>query len=178
MRPLHAHGDATDLPVEQLTASLSLGPATLTAHFRVSGDLSRIVIPPRRPSRRAEDLWRHTCFEFFVRARASAGYVEVNIAPSTEWAVYALAGYRAGIRPIEVDAPAIELSMEPGALAITATLPLDAFAIPATAAALEVALSAVIEAEDGKLSYWALTHPDPMRPDFHHPESFVHEVRY
>ena len=25
---------------------------------------------------------------------------------------------------------------------------------------------------------WALAHPDPLRPDFHHPESFVLEIRH
>jgi hypothetical protein len=35
-----------------------------------------------------------------------------------------------------------------------------------------VSLTAVIEAADGTLSYWALRHPAPQ-PDFHHPGGFV-----
>ena len=38
-----------------------------------------------------------------------------------------------------------------------------------------LALSAVIEAEDGQKSYWALAHPSD-KPDFHHPQSFVLEL--
>jgi hypothetical protein len=38
-----------------------------------------------------------------------------------------------------------------------------------------MALSAVIEATDGTLSYWALAHPSD-KPDFHHPDSFVLEL--
>ena len=30
-------------------------------------------------------------------------------------------------------------------------------------------LSAILEEEDGTISYWALAHP-PGRPDFHHPD--------
>ncbi|MGH8562518.1 MAG: hypothetical protein ACRES4_11180, partial [Nevskiales bacterium] len=33
-------------------------------------------------------------------------------------------------------------------------------------------LSAVIEAANGSLSYWALKHP-AEEPDFHHPDSFT-----
>ncbi len=38
--------------------------------------------------------------------------------------------------------------------------------------ALRLGLSAVVEANDGTLSYWALRHP-PGRPDFHHPDGCV-----
>ena len=38
-----------------------------------------------------------------------------------------------------------------------------------------IALAAVIEDENGGLSYWALRHP-PGKPDFHHPNGFALEV--
>jgi hypothetical protein len=38
--------------------------------------------------------------------------------------------------------------------------------------AKRLGLSAVIEAVDGAMSYWALAHPS-AKPDFHHPDSFV-----
>jgi hypothetical protein len=44
--------------------------------------------------------------------------------------------------------------------------------VPAGEADWEVGLSAVIEAADGALSYWALRHP-AGRPDFHHPDCFA-----
>jgi hypothetical protein len=40
---------------------------------------------------------------------------------------------------------------------------------------LRVALAAVIEGGNGKLSYWGLRHP-PGKPDFHHPNGFALEV--
>jgi hypothetical protein len=40
---------------------------------------------------------------------------------------------------------------------------------------LRLALSAVIEDENGKLSYWALKHP-PGKPNFHHPDAFTLEL--
>jgi hypothetical protein len=38
-----------------------------------------------------------------------------------------------------------------------------------------IGLSAVVEATDGSLSYWALAHA-PGRPDFHHAHSFGLEL--
>src|ERR1019366_4823177 len=40
---------------------------------------------------------------------------------------------------------------------------------------LRIALAAVIEDENGRLSYWGLRHP-PGKPDFHHPNGFALEV--
>lgn len=181
MHLLHAHGDPAGLPIERVEASLQLekgdGPAALVVRFRLVGDLAQLAIPPRGPGGRAEGLWRHTCFEFFVRPRAAAGYSEVNLAPSTEWAAYAFSAYRAGMRPIGPVSTQIHVASSAHLLTLVATLPLASL-VHEAAATYEVALSAVIEARSGTLSYWALAHPDPQRPDFHHPESFVHEMRH
>jgi ABC-type uncharacterized transport system permease subunit len=40
---------------------------------------------------------------------------------------------------------------------------------------LALALSVVVEHEDGVLSYWALAHP-AAKPDFHHRDAFVLEL--
>ena len=41
--------------------------------------------------------------------------------------------------------------------------------------ALTLALSVVVEDEQGMLSYWALKHP-AGKADFHHPDSFALEL--
>ena len=45
-----------------------------------------------------------------------------------------------------------------------------------SARVLRLALAAVVEEDDGRLSYWALQHA-PGNPDFHHPEGFALELR-
>jgi hypothetical protein len=40
---------------------------------------------------------------------------------------------------------------------------------------LRLALSAVIEAQSGTITWWALRHPQG-RPDFHHPDGFALEL--
>src|SRR5207249_1533417 len=57
-------------------------------------------------------------------------------------------------------------------LELDALMRLECLPLVPLRARLQLALSAVIEDEQGVLSYWALTHP-PGKPDFHHPDAFV-----
>ncbi len=144
--------------------------------YILKGDLSRLRIPAQREPRRAEGLWRHTCFEAFVAVKDKAEYFEFNFAPSGEWAVYALAGYREPSPSIdEAAAPTIDVRMTGDALELDAIVALPHLPMINPRARVRLALSAVIEDERGTLSYWALKHP-AGKPDFHHPDSFALEV--
>lgn len=141
----------------------------LTLRYVLTGALGNIILPPRAPSVRADDLWRHTCFEAFAQASPGPGYVELNLAPSTQWAAYRFDGYRAGMAPASVPAPTVEV--EAGdSFVLTATLDLG-FALPRDAP-WRLGLTAVIEETGGRMSYWALAHP-PGKPDFHHADCFA-----
>ena len=70
--------------------------AELQLTFRLDGDISRIRIPPPSAPRINAELWRHTCFEAFIAVDGQQSYHEFNFAPSGEWCVYALSGYRNG----------------------------------------------------------------------------------
>jgi hypothetical protein len=63
-----------------------------------------------------------------------------------------------------------------GQLDLTATVHLAGVASLARARVMRMALAAVVEEEDGRLSYWALQHA-PGNPDFHHPDGFTLELR-
>ena len=52
------------------------------------------------------------------------------------------------------------------------TLEVDLARIVPADRPLEVAIAAVIQAPDGRLTYWALTHPGPQ-PDFHRRDGFL-----
>jgi hypothetical protein len=134
--------------------------------YSLEGQLARLRIPPPRPPRLAARLWQHTCCEIFIVRKGSPGYREFNLAPSGEWAAYAFARYR------EL-APLADEKLDPR-IAVRSSgekLELDAF-LRVDRAALSLALAAVVEDEDGALSYWALKHP-PGEPDFHHPDAFA-----
>jgi hypothetical protein len=145
----------------------------LSLRYRLMGDIRQIVIPAAAPSARADDLWRRTCFEAFVRAGDDEGYCELNLSPSSQWAAYRFSGERTGMAPAEVPSVAVAAAASDRDLALDAAVDLSR-ALP-TRAAWRLGLSAVIEAADGTLSHWALAHP-VARPDFHHPGSFVLEL--
>lgn len=146
------------------------GPGELRFRYRLEGEPARLRIPPRTAARRADELWKHMCFEAFVRLAEQPGYRELNFSPSSEWAAYAFEGYRCGMKPIaDFAEPRIRTSRSARAIELQATIRLEA------PAGTRCALSAVIEEIDGTLSYWALWHP-AARPDFHHPNAFAFKL--
>jgi hypothetical protein len=133
--------------------------------------MARLRIPSPQPVTRADGLWRHCCFEAFIRGAGKAGYREFNFSPSGAWALYAFRGYREPEpRAAESPAPAITVRQTDDRLELEAAVTIDAAGWPGSV--LEIGLAAVIETQQGSLSYWALKHPSP-RPDFHHPDSFA-----
>lgn len=145
---------------------------SLMLTFRLVGDVSSLSIPESRSSRRADHLWRHTCFEAFVMEGEGPEYREFNFSPSGEWAGYAFRGYRDGGELKNELAPGIELRRTMDRLELSAAIGRDF--LPQVSP-LRLGLSAVVEDADGVLSYWALRHP-PGKPDFHHTDAFALQI--
>jgi len=140
----------------------------LDLRYALEGDVGRVRLAPIRESHRADRLWQHTCFELFLKSGESPEYREFNFAPSTEWAAYVFSAYREGMTPVDSEwVPSIATRRSDYRLELHTSLPVE---LP-----LHIALAAVIEEEDGRLSYWALRHPS-AKPDFHHPDSFALEL--
>ena len=152
----------------------------LLVNYVLDADLRRLRIAPPRRSRRANELWKHTCFEAFVAPDESPGYDELNFAPSGEWAAYRFSAYRTGMQLASgLGTPEIRVQRTPDRLELESATALVDFgidaAVPQRKPALRLAVAAVIEDEDGRLSYWALRHAEG-KPDFHHPQAFALEV--
>lgn len=174
--------------------------------FIVAEPPEALMLPePVTPSR-ADDLWRTTCFELFLRRPGAEGYLELNFSPSGRWAAYAFDGYREGRRDLDISPPAITTS-DPTQSAMVMTAQMEALGIdPDTArrmaeesasnleAANQFALSAAFDdpafAGEGPwlASLSAVIEEAHGRksywalahgsdkPDFHHPDSFVLEL--
>jgi hypothetical protein len=159
--------DAIDVRVE----SASSGILALT--FVMQADLATLRIPAERLCRRVNELWKHTCFEVFLMTESGPGYREYNLSPSGEWAAYAFSDYRqandqqSGVAT--ESAPVIRVQQSAQRLALEAKVWLEPQPLHRS---IRLGLSAVVEAADGGLSYWALRHP-PGKPDFHHVDAFA-----
>lgn len=139
----------------------SLGSvASTNIWFGIGAPAERFVIPSLAEAARADDLWKTTCFEAFLRIPGTDAYREWNFAPSGEWAAYDFNEYREGRTNSDVQAPYIRMEDNMTWWALGATFPVDAEATWA------LGLSAILEEIDGTKSYWALAHPSDQ-PDFH-----------
>ncbi|HXJ37128.1 MAG TPA: DOMON-like domain-containing protein [Candidatus Eisenbacteria bacterium] len=145
----------------------------LRLRYVLEGALGGVRIPPPGALRRGTDLWRHTCFEAFIAAEGKPGYVELNFSPSREWAAYAFHRYREG-GPLTDSrvAPQIVVRRESERLGVDVLVELEDLSVSYRDAALRVGLSAVVESNAGRCSYWALRHP-AVKPDFHHEDGFA-----
>jgi hypothetical protein len=174
---LRLHPDSRGFAVANIEVGIARPLTdTLALSYIVTGDISEVRMPLviTAPAR-AENLWRHTCFEAFFRPSSGAGYYEFNFAPSTQWAAYQFSGYRSGQRVAHVGAPSIETRSSPGQYTLRASLNFGGLADLPSDSPWRVALSAVIEDISGNKSYWALAH-SPGRPDFHHANAFAQEL--
>jgi hypothetical protein len=145
-------------------------PGSLVLSYVVSGRISDLRLPPVVAAARADELWRHTCFEAFVRPSTGPAYYEFNFSPSTQWAAYQFSGYRSGMRvETEIGAPRIEARSSAAIYTLQAFLEFDELSSP-----FHLGLSAVLEETNGRKSYWALAHP-PGKADFHHADCFTLE---
>jgi hypothetical protein len=141
--------------------------ATANIWFGVSAPIDRFAIPKLSEPWRADELWKTTCFEAFLRPAGEDAYREWNFAPAGNWAAYDFTGRREGKAWAEVGSPPY-IRMEDNFTwwTVGATIAVDADR------EWELGLSAVLEEKDGTKSYWALAHTG-VAPDFHDPDCFV-----
>jgi hypothetical protein len=166
----HAETPAPWVSAIRVSAALTADGA-LELRYRLAGERARLLIPEPAAPERVEGLWRHTCCEAFVMGADAPAYREFNFSPSGAWQAYAFQAYRQAGPPTQAIAPRI-VREQGGTLSLYVLLPRQD--LP-PGASLRIGLSAVIEAEGGGLSYWALRHPSG-RPDFHHPDCFALEL--
>lgn len=157
------HPDFPPLRVRGVSVELERNGSETYLRYAVDGTDEVIWPTPAAPGR-ADELWKATCFELFVKPGEGPAYLEFNFSPSGRWAAYAFDAYRAGMHDLPLPAdPKIERrgnsiivrhhGLEPGVTE-------------------RIALTAVIEETGGRRSFWALAHA-PGAPDFHNPDCFV-----
>jgi len=179
LRPFAARSAA---PLSSLVASGSLDAAgRLELDYQLRGGRERLRLPAGNGTRacagaRRDELWLHTCLELFARAGDSPGYLEFNFAPDGDWAAYGFDDYRAGQQSIDVSDCLIRLRPHDDDLQMHVSLLVPLMAATPRISTWHLGVAAVIEADDGSFSYWALNHPQ-QQPDFHDPAGFTCALR-
>jgi hypothetical protein len=148
----------------------------LSLRYLLVGAIGQLRLPARGEPMRADGLWKHTCFEAFLRAPERASYYEFNVSPSLQWVAYGFNGYRSGMAVANnVDQPRLETRSDNRHFELQASFALDRLPDLPQDAVWRLGVSAVIEESNGRMSYWALAHP-PGKPDFHHDDCFALEL--
>jgi hypothetical protein len=163
------HRDHPPLGVRNIEARIIGHDANwLRLRWRIEG-AGKLVVPAFAGKGRADELWKTTCFEAFLRPAGDEAYVELNLSPSERWAAYDFSGYRENMteRPFPRE-PECTMRLGTGLAIFDAAVPVRGLPeLPC-----DLGLSAVIEEDGGVISYWALAHPGE-RPDFHHRACFA-----
>ncbi len=175
-RALRIHPDSLCSAVTQVEAEVSRPSAgSLALYYFVTGNIDDLRMPSPLAAAHTDELWRHTCFEAFVRTSPGDTYYEFNFAPSTQWAAYRFSSYRSGMSVVrEVVAPRIKMQSSPTCYRLQASVELDQMTGPPNDGLWRIGLAAVIEEMSDRKSYWALAHP-PGKADFHHSDGFALE---
>ncbi len=117
-----------------------------------------------------DGLWQGTCFEAFLAAEDHPGYIELNFTPAGLWAAYGFDDYRTGMRRLP------EADLQPSAFRWSRAISIRTSAhlsVLPSCSAWRANFTAIVRAEDGTKSYWALAHPPEGPPDFHNPACFT-----
>jgi hypothetical protein len=172
---LRPFSHAEPRPAVTITGTIARRAHTLAIRYDLRGSLAELVIPgPAETPARRHGLWEATCFEFFLAVRDAPGYWEFNLSPAGHWNVYRFSAYRQGMaEEAAVTSLPFRLQSRPDFRLLS--LEFDLARIVPADQALVAGITAVIQLADGRVTYWALTHPGPQ-PDFHRRDSFIIEL--
>ena len=151
----------------------------LSVFYGMQGDIDNLLLPVATTSTRQDDLWRATCFEFFLAAPDSPEYWEFNMSPSSAWNVYHMDAYRRiGFceehriqqLPFEFQKTDVKDSRDIHSYFLDISVNLTPI-LPAEQK-IQVGITAILQTNDHNETYWALAHPG-QQADFHLRDSFI-----
>jgi len=164
---------ASPIPNISLTGEISLQNKVIDLRYSLAGKIEDVLFPSTsmHPHRKHE-LWKETCFEFFLAVKEQPQYWEFNMSPSGDWNIYHMDAYRrVGFKEeASFSRLPFEVKKEAGLFHMNVLVDLDPILQPGQL--LEFGIAAIIQSTDGSETYWALTHPAPFA-DFHLRESFI-----
>jgi len=164
---------AIELPRLDITGEINRVENRLSVHYEVRGEVESILFPAPSAPTRKDDLWKATCFEFFLAIPDLPKYWEFNMSPSGEWNVYHMDAYRRiGFRE---ESAICQLPFKFNKNnKVSLDVSVDLTPIIQSKQTIQIGITAIIQTKDGTETYWALSHPGPQA-DFHLRGSFVIE---
>ncbi len=163
----------SNIPEIKIAGRISRKTNFLTVHYELTGNTEDILLPSAalHPIRK-DELWKATCFEFFLVFPNEPQYWEINMSPSGDWNAYHMDAYRrVGFRE-EMAIQWLQFIYQREADCISVEAALDLNAMIREDNSIQAGVTSVIQTKYGHETYWALTHPN-SQADFHLRESFI-----
>jgi len=144
----------------------------LHLQYELTAELSALNIPAKQTPCAVDGLWQQTCFEAFIAVNGEERYYEFNFSPSSAWAAYAFSGYRNRSDWAIKKTPLIRCTQSNEFLVMDVLIAVVDLPLKRADQSFQLGLTAVIETNEGELSYWALQHSDGAA-DFHQRNNFI-----
>ena len=163
---LKAHQNIKNISIE---ASLECTKDKLRVTFVVGGALSDYIFPKPYKLKRADELWKATCFELML-ANEDELYYELNFSPSLGWNFYALESYRFEPKELEYfEEPSIFVEKKENLFRIILELESTGFNFEIFT---HYNLATILLNKQNERTFWAIKHLK-IQPDFHDRDSFL-----
>jgi len=145
----------------------------LSIHCEVYGEMDQLLFPaPTESPTRKDDLWKSTCFEFFIAIQDQPHYWEFNMSPSGNWNVYAMDAYRQVNMREEYAFTQLPFEFRKTRDEVSLDISVDLNPIVPPEQILQIGITTIVQTKDSNESYWALAHPG-QHADFHLRDSFI-----
>jgi len=97
----------------KVEASIEIKEKEIIVTYEIRGELKNYIFNKAENKKRANELWRATCFELFIAPENSSNYWEFNISPTKAWNFYAFDSYKKSMREeLLPSSPHIEIREE------------------------------------------------------------------
>ena len=134
---------------------------------------------------RAHELWKNTCFEWFIKSKTNSKYWEFNVSPSGQWNFYEFDSYRSNLKECFFLVDPYFQSELKSAPDLTASDSNFEYSFSFTGSLeplfnhenlesddLQLAITSVVNWKNGQISYYSLEHCQG-KPDFHSSAGFI-----
>lgn len=167
---------ALRIPKISIDGQIAFHNNCITLQYQLTGQIEELLLPaPSNSPGRRDELWRATCFEFFLAIKGQPQYWEFNLSPSGDWNSYRMDAYRRVGFQEEALIQKLPFQLQSEQTRISVAANADLSPIIEQGHVLEIGITAILQTLDGSETYWALAHPG-AEADFHRRESFVLEL--
>jgi len=159
-----------EAPNLRITTTVDLAQNSVVLRFLIKGELEGYSFPPEAKQRRANELWKATCFELFLANSKQDEYYELNFSSSLEWNVYYLNTYRADVQEVKLEnEPKIEVHSAVDKFEIFFELDLELLSLKD----FDIYnVASILLTQENERTFWSVKHENDV-PDFHHRGNFL-----